>query len=193
MKENGFKLAKKRSRRYHAQTIMDVDYADDIALPATHTLEESLLQSLEWAAGGVGLHVNADKTEYMCFYKRGDISTLKGGPLKLVDTFIYRGSGVSSTENDINTRLAKAWKAINRLLVIWKSDLTDKINIVFFQAVVVSILLYGCIKWTLTKRKKAWRELYKNAASYIEQILEATPDKRAAVLSPITHHENYPN
>ena len=32
MKENGFKLAKERSRRYPAQTIMDTDYADDIAL-----------------------------------------------------------------------------------------------------------------------------------------------------------------
>ena len=33
MKENGFKLAKE-SRRYPAQTIMDVDYADDIVLLA---------------------------------------------------------------------------------------------------------------------------------------------------------------
>ena len=32
MKENGFKLAKERSRRYPAQTIMDADYADSIAL-----------------------------------------------------------------------------------------------------------------------------------------------------------------
>ena len=34
MKENGFKLAKERSRRYSAQTIKDSDYADDIALLA---------------------------------------------------------------------------------------------------------------------------------------------------------------
>ena len=32
MKDNGFKLAKERSRRYSAQTITDSDYADDIAL-----------------------------------------------------------------------------------------------------------------------------------------------------------------
>ena len=31
MKENGFKLAKERNRRYPAQTITDEDYADDIA------------------------------------------------------------------------------------------------------------------------------------------------------------------
>ena len=34
----------------------------------------------------------------------------------------------------------------------WKSDLTDKMKRSFFQAAVVSILLYGCTTWTLTKR-----------------------------------------
>ena len=34
---------------------------------------------------------------------------------------------------------------------MWKSDLTDKIKRSFFQAAVVSILLYGCTTWTLTK------------------------------------------
>ena len=38
------------------------------------------------------LHVNADKAEYMYFNQRGDISTLKGGNLKLVDKFTYLGS-----------------------------------------------------------------------------------------------------
>ena len=33
----------------------------------------------------IGLHVNADKTEYVCFNKKGDISTLNGGSLKLVN------------------------------------------------------------------------------------------------------------
>ena len=50
------------------------------------------------------------------------------------------------------SRLAKAWAAIDRLSVIWKSDLTDKMKRSFFQAAVVSILLYGCTTWTLTKR-----------------------------------------
>ena len=67
MKENGFKLAKER-RRYSAQIIMAADYADDIALLANSpTQTETLLHSLERAVGGIGLHVNADKTEYMCF------------------------------------------------------------------------------------------------------------------------------
>ena len=118
IKENGFELTKKRSRRYPATTITDADYADDIAILANTP----------------------------------DISTLEGTSLKLVDKFTYLGSSVESTEKDIETRLMKAWTAINRLSIIWKSDLTDKMKRSFFQAAVTSILLYRCTTWTLTKR-----------------------------------------
>ena len=69
MKDNCFKLAKER--RYPAQTITDVDYANDRALLAnTPAQAEFLLNSQKRAAAGIGLHVNADKTEYMCFNQR---------------------------------------------------------------------------------------------------------------------------
>ena len=152
IRENGFELTKKRSRRYPAKTITDADYADDIAILAnTPNQAETLQHSLERAAAGIGLYVNAHKTEYMCYNQTGDISTLDGTPLKLVDKFTYLGSSVASTEKDIDTRLTKAWIAINRLSIIWKSDLTDKMKRSFFQAAVTSILLYGCTTWTLTK------------------------------------------
>ena len=153
IKENGFELTKKRSRRYPAKTITDADYADDIAILAnTPNQAETQLHSLEQTAAGIGLHVNGHKTEYMCFNQTGDISTRDGTSLKLVDKFTYPGSSVSSTEKDIDTRLTKTWTAINKLSIIWKSGLTDKMKRSFFQAAVVSILLYGCTTWTLTKR-----------------------------------------
>ena len=62
IRENGFELTKKRSRRYPAKTITDAEYANDIAI-----LAETLLHSLERAAAGSSLHVNAHKTEYMCY------------------------------------------------------------------------------------------------------------------------------
>ena len=115
--------------------------------------------------------------EYMCYNQTGDITTQDRTPLKLVDKFSYLGSGVSSTEKDIDMRLTKAWKAIDRLSIICKSDLTNKMKRSFFQAAVVSILLYGCTTWTLTKRlekkpdgnytrmlrailNKSWHQLY---------------------------------
>ena len=63
----------------------------------------------------------------MCFNQTADISTQCGSSLKLVDKFTYLGSSVSSTEK-------------------------DKMKRGFFQTVVVSMLLYGCTTWTLTKR-----------------------------------------
>ena len=77
MKENGFKPAKERSRRYPAQTIIDVDYSNNIVhLANTPAQAESLLHTLEQVASGICLHVNADKTEYMCFNQKGDNSIL---------------------------------------------------------------------------------------------------------------------
>ena len=113
---------------------------------------ETILHSSEWAAAGIGLHVNAHKTEYMYYNQTGDITTLDRTPLKLVDKFTYLGSSISSTEKDIDMQLTKAWTAIDRLSIIKKSDLTDKMKHSFLQAEVVSILLYGCTTWTLTKR-----------------------------------------
>ena len=120
--------------------ITDADYADDITILANAPAQaEILLHSTERAVAGIALHVNAHKTEYMCFNQTGNISTLGGSSLKLGDKFTYLGSNVSSTKKDIDTRLTKAWTAIDRLLVIWKPDLTDKMKRSFFQAGVVSM------------------------------------------------------
>ena len=61
---------------------------------------ETLLHSLEQATAGIGLHVNAHKMEYKCFNQTGNISTLNGSSLKLVDKFTYLGSSVSLTETN---------------------------------------------------------------------------------------------
>ena len=111
-------------------------------------------------------------------------------PLKLVDKFTYLGSSVSSTEKNIDTRLTKSWTAIDRLSIIWKSGLTDKMKRSFFQAAVVSILLYGCTTWTLTKRPK--KKLDGNYTRILRAILNKswwqhpTRDQLYGHLPPIT-------
>ena len=78
-RENGFELTKKRSRRHTAKTITDADDADDIAILAnTPNQAETLRHCLERATAGIGLHVNAHKTEYMCYNQTGDITTIDG-------------------------------------------------------------------------------------------------------------------
>ena len=104
MKDNSFNLAKERSKRYPAQTIMVADYADNMAhLEYTPAQVETLLHSLGRVAAGIGLHINTDKTKYNCFSHRGEISTLNGSSLKLVDKFTYLGCSASPTEKDIET------------------------------------------------------------------------------------------
>ena len=77
IKENCFELSKKRSRRYPAKTITDADYDDDIAILAnTPNQAETQLQSFERISAGISLHVNAHKTEYMCYNQTVDITTL---------------------------------------------------------------------------------------------------------------------
>ena len=98
----------------------------------------------------------------------GNISTLSGSSLKR-DKFTYLGSSVSSTEKDIDTWLTKAWTAFHRLSVIWESDPTDKMKRSFFQAAVVSILLYGDTTWTLTKRME--KKLDDNYTRMLRAIL----------------------
>ena len=83
----------------------------------------------------------------------------------------------------------KAWTAIDRLSIIWKSNLTDKMKRSFFQAAVVWILLYGCTTWTLTKRLK---KLDGNYTRMLRAILNKswrqhpTKDKLYGHLPPIT-------
>ena len=187
IKENGFELTKKRSRRYSAKATTDANYADDIAILAnTPKQAETQLHSLEWTAAGIGIHVNAHKTEYTCFNQTDNISTLDGTSLKLVDKFTYLGSSVSSTEKDINTWLMKAWTTIDKLSIVWKSDLTDKMKCSFFQAAVV----YGCTTWTLTKRLE--KKLDNNYTRMLQAILN-----KSWWQHPTRHqlygHENYPS
>ena len=118
-------------------------------------------------------------------------ATLDGSSLKLVDKFTYLGRSVSSTEKDIDRRLTKAWIAIDKISIIWRSDLTDKMKRSFFQAA-VAIWMHN-LDANKTAGEKAWRQLHKNAASNIEQVLEATPNKAPTIRPPTFHHENYPS
>ena len=61
-------------------------------------------------------------------------------------------SNISSTENDVNIHIGKAWTVIDRLSTEWKSDLFDEIKREFLQAVTTSVLRYGCTIWTLANR-----------------------------------------
>ena len=67
----------------------NADYTDDLMLLPNAPAQAEFL---EQAVGGIGLHVNANKTEYICFKPKGAISTFSGKALKLIDPFTYLSS-----------------------------------------------------------------------------------------------------
>ena len=149
----GFTLKKSRSRRYPAIVITDTDFADDIALLSdTLAQAEKLLHRTQMAASQIGLHINEAKTEFMSFnIATPTLKTNQGKTLKYVNDFQYLGSWINSCEKDISTRIGKAWSALNKMDIIWKSTLQAPLKIAFFKSTVQSVLLYGSSTWTLTK------------------------------------------
>ena len=81
------------------------------------------------------LSAASNKPSHRCFDQRKTRWQLKGIVLKKIDGLFIMF-------------------LCHKLSIIWKSDLTDKMKRSFFQAAVVSILLYGCTTWTLTKLEK---------------------------------------
>ncbi len=80
------------------------------------------------------------------------IITRDGSQLEVVQDFNYLGSWVDSTENNIKIRKGKAWRALNKLKKIWKSNLSRDFKIILLGSAVESVLLYGSDIWTLTEK-----------------------------------------
>ena len=78
------------------------------------------------------------------------ILTNGGIALEEVEDFKYLGSWVNSSERDIKTRKALAWKALNSMKRVWKSNVSNELKTRLFIATVESVLLYGCESWTFT-------------------------------------------
>ena len=156
MNHLGLTLTKSTSRRHPAHKIVDIDYADDLAIMSDYIDNATkLLHSIEKAARGIGLYINAKKTEFMAYNQDGQIKSVAGNNIKQVDNFVYLGSSIQTTEKDIQIRKAKAWSALNKLDVIWKSNMPSKLKRDFFKATVETVLLYGSTTWTLTKKQES--------------------------------------
>ena len=150
----GFTLQYARSRRYPDIKVTDADYADDLAILSNYLSDATiLLHQLEKAASEVGLNINTSKTKFLCYhqYPSSTIKSLQNENIIVVEDFNYLGSCIALTKNNIDTRLSKAWAALNKLDVIWKSSLPDYLKRNYFQATVESVLVYGATSWTITK------------------------------------------
>ena len=82
--------------------------------------------------------------------------------LKLANKFTYLKSSISSTENDISTRLAKLLTSIDRLSCIWKSYLSDEIKCSFFPSSgrICTTTWLQNMDADYEYREKAWGQLH---------------------------------
>ena len=79
---------------------------------------------------------------------------IDGQPIAIVENFKYLGSYIGDTDKDIRNRIALAWAAFAKLKPILTSRTgkpTVKLKLRLFNAACISILLYGCESWVLTK------------------------------------------
>ena len=101
----------------------------------------------------VGLRLNVEKTKFMAIPALQHDMTLQDGTvIKQTEEFKYLGSLMSSAAVDMNTRRGQAWGAFWDMKKIWHSkEISTDLKVRIFQTTCLSILLYGCEAWVLTK------------------------------------------
>ena len=152
--DSGVETHPRRSRRYPAKVLNDLDFADDIALlESSISRAQAQLASTAAAAKDLGLLISVPKTEYMtanCHPQPG--LEVYGEPIKHVTDFRYLGSKMASAASDLKRRKALAWSAFWKLEHLWRSSqlsISTKVNL--FYTTCVTILLYGCESWVLSQ------------------------------------------
>lgn len=79
----------------------------------------------------------------LVFNQQRSIQTNSGKSIESVVSFIYFGSEINSTEMYVKNCIAKAWSALNKKNVIWKSDVPDKLKRLSSLATAKMVLMYG--------------------------------------------------
>ena len=82
--------------------------------------------------------------------RHSPLCTRNGTVLEQKSDFKYLGSWVDESSKDIRVRKGLAWKALNDMDRIWKSNMNPGLKKRFFVATVESILIYGCESWAMT-------------------------------------------
>ena len=129
----GFMTQKRQSSRQPAVYIIDADFADDLA----NYIEQAqlFLLRLEVAGESIGLHVNHTKTEYMLYNQaEAELMTLDRKKLKQAKTSSTLVHGLHlAREIWKEVRIGMAWKALNKMDKIWKSNLHRSLTIQFLE------------------------------------------------------------
>ncbi|XP_067127183.1 uncharacterized protein [Centruroides vittatus] len=106
-----------------------------------------------------GLYINMSKTKYLCLGEaKTDMQLEEGEKIDGCMRYNYLGIQIHQDRRDaleINTRLARAKRAVKRLNGIWWSEeITRSRTKRIYNAILKSILLYRAEAWRMTGKEK---------------------------------------
>ena len=151
--EYGVVTHPRRSMRYPAISLNDLDFADDIALlESSISSAQDQLTRTAAAAECLGLIISIPKTEYMTINCNPQPPMeVYGQPISHASNFKYLGSMMASSMSDQTRRKALAWTAFWKLEKIWRSSSTSiATKVKLFNVTCVTVFLYGCDSWILS-------------------------------------------
>ena len=138
----------------------DLDFADDLALlSSTMNHLQQKTTKLTENATKVGLKLNAQKCKLLNVNGKSD-DKLKVGEREVeeVEKFTYLGADVTKNGGataDVKKRISLASGQFKQLSNIWRAgDINRKTKASLFKSLVLSVLLYGCEAWKLTKAEE---------------------------------------
>ena len=166
-KKNETGRSLRKSTRPPERRINDLDFADDIALiESSKQRSQKQIDALKLQASKVGLQINLEKTEQIRLNQPIDTQQQKpiiieGAEIAIVEDFKYLGSRVANSEADVKMRIGLAWAAFNKLKHILTSKLVAiDTKLRLFDAVCLSILLYGAESWLLNDALASKLDVY---------------------------------
>ena len=91
---------------------------------------------------------------------------VRGNEIEEVENFTYLGANVTKDGGgavDVRRRIALASAQFKRISNIWQaSNISRKIKVSLFKSLVMSVLVYGCETWKLTKGEEEKLDTFQN-------------------------------
>jgi hypothetical protein len=169
------KLQRKKWGRGESLEVLSVLlYADDMVLMSNDRGElATMLQVMDRVSAGMGLRINASKTEIMAIKlkpKKGSVEVeqeaeevvIGEGVVKEVSQFKYLGSVLvadGKLDVELNIRKGRAYGRFSQFEKLWGSKhLSVSTKVKCYRAYVLPILLFGSETWALTQEQSLMLE-----------------------------------
>ena len=156
----------KTLREFHLSEDMsaDIRYADDTTLISVIFEKLKLsTQELELACQKWGLKINASKCKILSPESQDTIE-INGEPVENVDQFVFLGSVVPNTSDDVKRRIALASSAFGRLKDnVWRNRaISSSLKMRLYASLILPIATYASETWALKVEDERRLQVFEN-------------------------------